>query len=339
MPGQRGTRSYERMIPAFSEQACAKRNKIWKPPALRHASRAGRSSPRRRKPATRIATCSARPRVSLCAGPQLHAARCAAGEISQPARHARLRARRAGAGQRARPRQFRDARRAGAASGPAARRRGRRPRHAGGRTCARWHTLGVRGLRFNHFFRDGQLHYRGGVPLEAARILAPVDEGARLAPAALDRREGSARHDPDPEGDRPAGGDRPHGPHRRAGRHPAPGFQALLRLLGEGGCWVKLSGAHRVSRRRRTIRTRARFTRRWSRQIPSSSCGAPTGRIRAWKARCRTPGTCSTCSTSGRADDAIRRRILVDNPARLYEFPRVVTPATAGRCTRLRSGS
>src|ERR1019366_9423067 len=28
-----------------------------------------------------------------------------------------------------------------------------------------WHRIGVRGLRFNHFFRDGQLHYRGGVPL------------------------------------------------------------------------------------------------------------------------------------------------------------------------------
>src|SRR5512143_3309279 len=33
----------------------------------------------------------------------------------------------------------------------------------------RWHGLGVRGLRFNHFFRGGQLHYRGGVPLDAAR--------------------------------------------------------------------------------------------------------------------------------------------------------------------------
>ena len=37
-----------------------------------------------------------------------------------------------------------------------------------------WNSLGVRGLRFNHFFRDGQLHYRGGVPLAAAEKLAPV---------------------------------------------------------------------------------------------------------------------------------------------------------------------
>ena len=37
----------------------------------------------------------------------------------------------------------------------------------------RWHALGVRGLRFNHFFRGGGLHYRGGVPLAAAHALAP----------------------------------------------------------------------------------------------------------------------------------------------------------------------
>ena len=37
-----------------------------------------------------------------------------------------------------------------------------------------WNAGGVRGLRFNHFFRDGQLHYRGGVPLTEAGKLATV---------------------------------------------------------------------------------------------------------------------------------------------------------------------
>src|SRR5260370_1602194 len=37
-----------------------------------------------------------------------------------------------------------------------------------------WDRLGIRGLRFNHSFRDGQLHYRGGVPLTAAQTLAPM---------------------------------------------------------------------------------------------------------------------------------------------------------------------
>src|SRR3984885_11075183 len=39
-------------------------------------------------------------------------------------------------------------------------------------TLREWNRTGVRGLRFNHFFRDGQLHYRGGVPLAAAKRLA-----------------------------------------------------------------------------------------------------------------------------------------------------------------------
>jgi predicted TIM-barrel fold metal-dependent hydrolase len=50
----------------------------------------------------------------------------------------------------------------------------------------RWAALGVRGLRFNHFFRDGQLHYRGGVTLESARRRSPG--GSSAGPAALDRR-------------------------------------------------------------------------------------------------------------------------------------------------------
>src|SRR5258708_15835985 len=37
-----------------------------------------------------------------------------------------------------------------------------------------WNRLGIRGLRFNHFFRDGQLHYRGAVPLNAAEKLGPL---------------------------------------------------------------------------------------------------------------------------------------------------------------------
>ena len=108
----------------------------------------------------------------------------------------------------------------------------------------------MRGLRFNHFFRGGQLHYRGGVPLEAAQALAPMmkELGWHLQlwidvkdlpdtipilqsiglPVVIDHM---GRTD------------------ARAGIG-TPGFQSLLRLLGEGGCWVKLSGAHRLSTQR-----------------------------------------------------------------------------------------
>ena len=208
-----------------------------------------------------------------------------------------------------------------ALSRAAARRRGGGCRHSG-RRARRWHTLGVRGLRFNHYFRDGKLHYRGGVPLDAATLARARDERARLAHAALDRREGLSRHDPDLAGDRPARRDRPHGPHRCAARHagarlPGPVAPARRgRLLGEVvRCASReprsagLSGCARLSRG---------AGRRESR---SNSCGARTGRIRAWKARCRTPATCSTCSTRGRRTRRSAARILVDNPARLYGFP------------------
>src|SRR3954463_5884233 len=110
-----------------------------------------------------------------------------------------------------------------------------------------WNAAGVRGLRFNHFFRDGQLHYRGGVPLSAADKLAPVmkELGWHLQ-LWIDVKDlpetipvlnslGLAvvidhmvRTD------------------ARAGIE-TPGFQSLLRAVGEGWCWAKLSGAHRIS--------------------------------------------------------------------------------------------
>src|SRR4029077_4681225 len=46
----------------------------------------------------------------------------------------------------------------------------------------RWAALGVKGLRFNHFFRGGALHYRGGVPLAAGRRLPPPPGAAGWAP-------------------------------------------------------------------------------------------------------------------------------------------------------------
>jgi predicted TIM-barrel fold metal-dependent hydrolase len=130
----------------------------------------------------------------------------------------------------------------------------------------RWHALGVRGLRFNHFFRGGALHYRGGVPLEAAKALAPVmAELGWHVQLWIDVKDLADTMPLIKAIGRPIVVD-------HMGRSDAvngtgtPGFQSLLRLLGDGGCWVKVSGAHR---------------------------------IRAWKTRCPMPGTCSSCSMSG----------------------------------------
>jgi 2-pyrone-4,6-dicarboxylate lactonase len=111
----------------------------------------------------------------------------------------------------------------------------------------RWAGLGMRGLRFNHFFRGGQLHYLGGVPLKAAQALAPplrelgwhiqlwID--VKDLPDTIPVLRSLAL---------PVVIDHMGRTDARAGIG-TPGFQSLLRLLGEGGCWVKLSGAHRIS--------------------------------------------------------------------------------------------
>jgi predicted TIM-barrel fold metal-dependent hydrolase len=184
----------------------------------------------------------------------------------------------------------------------------------------RWHAIGVRGLRFNHFFRDGQLHYRGGVPLEAARTLAPIMQelGWHLqlwidvkdlpdaipiltaigVPVVIDHM---GRTD-------------------AAAGTAAPGFQSLLRLLGDGGCWVKLSGAHRVSRAAPDYPD--------ARALHEALVAANPEQL-VWGSDWPHPRMESEMPNAGHLldlfnewtpDDAIRRRILAANPARLYGF-------------------
>src|SRR4029078_478742 len=38
----------------------------------------------------------------------------------------------------------------------------------------KWNDLRTRALRLNHFFRDGKLHYQGGVTLENAKKLSSL---------------------------------------------------------------------------------------------------------------------------------------------------------------------
>ncbi len=184
----------------------------------------------------------------------------------------------------------------------------------------RWHRLGVRGLRFNHFFRDGQLHYRGGVTLDAAKALAPVmrDLGWHIQlwidvkdlpdtiptlralglPVVIDHM---GRTD------------------ARAGVG-APGFQSLLRLLSDGGCWVKLSGAHRVSDNAPDYPE--------AQPLHEALVAANPERL-VWGADWPHPRMQEPMPDAGHLLDLFlawtpsagaRQRILVDNPARLYDF-------------------
>ncbi len=185
----------------------------------------------------------------------------------------------------------------------------------------RWASLGVKGLRFNHFFRGGGLHYRGGVPLAAARALAPLmaELGWHLQlwidvkdlpdtipiltslglPVVIDHM---GRTD------------------ARAGTS-TPGFQSLLRLVGDGGCWVKLSGAHRLSAQAPDYAEARPLHQALVRANPDRLVWGtdwPHPRI---EGEMPDAGHLLDLFQQWTPDEETQRRILAVNPARLYGFP------------------
>jgi predicted TIM-barrel fold metal-dependent hydrolase len=185
----------------------------------------------------------------------------------------------------------------------------------------RWNELGIRALRFNHFFRGGQLHYRGGVTLENARKLAPVmkDLGWHMQlwidvkdlPDTIPILKGIGL---------PVVIDHMGRTDARAGTG-TPGFQSLVRLVGDGGCWVKMSGAHRLSTRAPDYPDAKPFH--------EALIWANPDRL-IWGTDWPHPRIESDMPNAGHLldlfnewtpDAIVRRKILVDNPARLYGFP------------------
>jgi len=183
-----------------------------------------------------------------------------------------------------------------------------------------WHELGVRGLRFNHFFRDGQLHYRGGVPLSAAKMLASVmaDLGWHLQlwidvkdlpqtvaalrslglPVVIDHM---GRTD------------------ARAGT-ATEGFQCLLRAVADGWCWAKLSGAHRLSRQAPDYPDARPFHEALVRANPERLVWGgdwPHPRV---EGEMPDAGHLFELFQAWTPNEATQQRILVTNPAQLYGF-------------------
>jgi len=184
-----------------------------------------------------------------------------------------------------------------------------------------WDALGVRGLRFNHFFRDGQLHYRGGVPLEDAKILSPIlkDLGWHLQ-LWIDVKDLPDTIPILKEIGLPVVIDHMGRTDAQAGVN-APGFQALLRLLGEGGCWVKLSGAHRVSQQGPDYPDARALHVALVKENPEQLVWGSDWPHPRMEDEMPNAGHLLDLFNEWTEDDAIRRRILVDNPARLYGFP------------------
>lgn len=186
-----------------------------------------------------------------------------------------------------------------------------------------WHDIGMRGLRFHLYHPDHRPDYVRGVGLDVFEAFRStmIDLGWHMQVWAdwrqLSELVGIFR---DIARDMPIVVD--HMLNVDASLGPEhPSFQALLRLLGEGHCWVKLSGAYRVSKRypdypdarplhEALVRTNPEqlvWGTDWPHpQMPADKMpndGHLLDLFNAW-----TP------------DEAARRRILVDNPARLYQF-------------------
>ena len=100
------------------------------------------------------------------------------------------------------------------------------------------------------------------------------------------------------------------------------GFQALLRLLGAGKAWVKLSGAYRLG-------PAGRETDRAVAGLAAALIAANPDQL-VWGSDWPHPaipqqempndGDLFDALAVWAPDEALRRRILVDNPARLYGF-------------------
>jgi predicted TIM-barrel fold metal-dependent hydrolase len=183
-----------------------------------------------------------------------------------------------------------------------------------------WDRLGVRALRFNHFFRDGQLHYRGGVPLSAAKTLAPVmaELGWHLQ-LWIDVQDLPKTLPVLKSLDLPVVIDHMGRSDARAGT-ATEGFQSLLRAVGEGWCWAKLSGAHRISRDAPDYAD--------ARPFHEALVAANPERL-VWGGDWPHPRVEGEMPDAGHLfelfqqwtpDRATQHRILVTNPAKLYGF-------------------
>lgn len=184
----------------------------------------------------------------------------------------------------------------------------------------RWHAGGVRGLRFNHYFRDGKLHYRGGVPLDAARTLAPVmkELGWHLQ-LWIDVKDLPDTVPILREIGLPVVIDHMGRTDASLGTS-ASGFQALLRLLGAGGCWVKLSGAHRVSRASPDYPDARAFHEALVATNPDQLVWGSDWPHPRMEGEMPNAGHLLDLFNEWTPDEAIRCRILSDNPAKLYDF-------------------
>jgi predicted TIM-barrel fold metal-dependent hydrolase len=184
----------------------------------------------------------------------------------------------------------------------------------GGRELERMHALGTRGVRFN-------VLSSGGTSLELlerlARRIAPLGWHVQLHVAGPVLAELAPRL-----GRLPVAVVIDHMGNLRPEAGPAqPGFQALLALLRDGA-WVKLSAPYRLSREPAPFAAVIPFARALAEAAPERCLwGTDWPHPNLNDRVMPNDGDLLDALADWAPDAEAQRRILVENPARLYGFP------------------
>ena len=188
-----------------------------------------------------------------------------------------------------------------------------------------WHALGVRGARFNLLQIDGKPMYRNGVGLEVLKKLAPqfAERGwhAQIWAHAPDLPELASHLLPlglplviDHMGRMNTS----HGLNN-------PGFQFLCKLLAEGKGWVKISGADRIGDVRQEYQDVGPYAKALIAANPENVVwGTDWPHINYFDSAL-VPDDGKLVNLLSRWIDRPQdlERILISNPARLYDFPTI----------------
>jgi 2-pyrone-4,6-dicarboxylate lactonase len=99
-----------------------------------------------------------------------------------------------------------------------------------------------------------------------------------------------------------------------------PGFQALLRMMQSGRAWVKLTGPYRISTQPLPHADTDAYAHALIKAAPQQVIWGTDWPHVMVKGVMPNDGDLANLLAAWIPDDAIRRQVLVDNPARLYGF-------------------
>lgn len=187
----------------------------------------------------------------------------------------------------------------------------------------RWHAAGIRAIRVNLFRMNGHAVYRNGIGLDALEKLAPriAERGWHVqvwihAPDLPELSPMLRRIGVPLVIDHMGRMSTAHGVN-------APGFQHLCQLLADGVAWSKISGADRLSASGPPYQDVDPFAAALITANPDQVVwGSDWPHINYFDPK-QMPDDGELFNLLARwlPSESLRQRVLVDNPARLYDFP------------------